>query len=206
MYIPKHFVHDDRTDLLAVMRDYNFATLVSTIEGEPFATHVPVLTREIEGGALLIEGHVASANPHAQALADGARALMIFHGPHTYISPSHYRSQGRVPTWNYIAVHASGKSRVIDDARGKLAVLGHLIAHHDPAYAPRFAAFDERQRDGLLAAITGFEIAVDTLEGKFKLGQHRLADDLTSLRDSHENGGENERAIAQWMQKLGYWK
>ena len=206
MYIPKHFAHDDRADLLAVMRDYNFATLVSTIDGEPFATHVPVLTREGEDGGLVIEGHVAAANRHARTFAEGARALVIFHGPHTYISPSHYRSQGRVPTWNYIAIHASGKARAIDDAEGKLAILAHLIAHHDPAFAQRFAVFDERQRDGLLAAITGFEIEIDKLEGKFKLGQHRLADDLPSLRASHENGGENERAIAQWMKQLGYWK
>lgn len=206
MYIPKHFAHDDRADLLAVMREHNFATLVSTIAGEPFASHVPVLTRDGEDGGLIIEGHVAAANPHARALADGARALVIFHGPHTYVSPSHYQSEGRVPTWNYIAIHASGKARTIHDAGGKLAILGHLIAHHDPAFAPRFAAFDERQRDGLLAAITGFEIAVDKLEGKFKLGQHRLADDLPSLQASHERGGENERAIARWMKRLGYWK
>ncbi len=205
MYIPKHFAHDDRADLLAVMREYNFATLVSIIEGEPFATHVPVLTRESEAGGLIIEGHVAAANPHARALCDGTRALMIFQGPHTYISPSHYRSEGRVPTWNYIAVHASGSARTIAEAEGKLAILGHLIAHHDPPFAPRFAAFDERQRDALLAAITGFEIAVDKLEGKFKLGQHRLADDLPSLKAGHESGGENERALAQWMQRLGYW-
>ncbi len=206
MYIPKHFAHDDRADLLAVIREYNFATLVSIVDGEPFATHVPVLARDGEAGTPIIEGHVAAANPHARALADGARALVIFHGPHAYISPSHYRSEGRVPTWNYIAVHASGKARVIDDADGKLAILGHLIAHHDPAFAPRFAAFDDRQRDGLLAAITGFTIAVDKLEGKFKLGQHRLADDLTSLQASHESGGENQRALAQWMKQLGYWK
>lgn len=206
MYVPKHFAHDDRADLLAVMREHSFATLVSIIDAEPFATHVPVLVREERGGALVIEGHVAAANPHARSLAAGGRALTIFHGPHTYVSPSHYRSEGRVPTWNYIAVHASGTARAIDDAEGKLAILGHLIAHHDPDFAPRFAAFDARQRDGLLAAITGFEIAIDKLEGKFKLGQHRLADDLPSLQASHESGSEDERAIAQWMRRLGYWK
>ena len=206
MYIPRHFAHDDRADLLEVMREHNFATLVSTIDGEPFASHVPVLTRDSGAGGLVVEGHLAAANPHARALADGARALVIFHGPHTYVSPSHYRSEGRVPTWNYIAIHASGNARTIDNVDGKLAILAHLIAHHDPDFAQRFAVFDQRQRDGLLAAITGFEIAVDKLEGKFKLGQHRLVDDRPSLQASHESGGENERAIAQWMKRLDYWK
>ena len=208
MYVPKHFAHGDRADLLAVMREYTFATLVANVDGETFATHAPVgvIERGQGGGefALAIEGHVASANPHARSL-DGARVLVIFHGPHTYISPTHYRSAGRVPTWNYIAVHASGIAHTIGDAEAKRALLLRLIAHHEPTFADRFDAFDDRLRDGLLNAITGFEIAVDRLEGKFKLGQHRLADDLPSLRESHEAGGENERAIARWMKHLGHW-
>ena len=190
------------------MREYNFATIVADVDGEAFATHAPVgVIERAEAGdfGLVIEGHVASANPHARAL-DGARVLVIFHGPHTYISPTHYRSAGRVPTWNYIAVHASGIARVIDDADAKHALLLRLIARQEPAFAERFRAFDDGLRKSLLGAITGFEIAVDRLEGKFKLGQHRLSDDLPSLQASHEAGGENERDIARWMKRLGYWQ
>ena len=204
MYVPKHFARDDHADLMQVMREHAFATIFATVDGEPFATHAPVRVVDRDGGGVVIEGHVARANPHAQAL-DGARTMVVFHGPHTYISPTLYRSAGRVPTWNYIAVHATGTARTFDDADAKRALLTRLIDEHEPSFNPVFAGFEDRQRDGLLAAITGFHIAVDKLEGKFKLGQHRLADDLPAMRMSHEEGDQDRRAIAAWMKQLGYW-
>ncbi len=206
MYVPKHFAHDDRADLLKVMRDHAFATIVGTVDGEPFATHAPVRVDAMPDGKVVVEGHVASMNPHARALGDGRRTMVIFHGPHTYVSPTLYRSEGRVPTWNYIAVHATGAGTTIDDANAKRAILQRLIAEHEPSFAARFDAFDDRHRDALLAAITGFRIDVDRLEGKFKLGQHRLADDLPAMQAAHERGDADRRAIADWMKRLGYWR
>ena len=205
MYVPKHFAHDDPADLLAVMRQHAFATIVASVDGEPFATHGPVRVERADDGAMTIEGHVASANPHARSL-DGGRALVIFHGPHTYISPTLYRSRGRVPTWNYIAVHATGTASTVDAGDAKHAILTRLIADHEPTFNTTFETFDERQRDGLLNAITGFTIRVDKLEGKFKLGQHRLTDDLPEMQRIHEHGDAERQDIARWMKRLGYWR
>ena len=204
MYVPRHFAHDEHADLMAVMREHAFATVFASVAGEPFATHAPVRVEVCADGSLKIEGHVATMNPHARAL-DGARAMVIFHGPHTYISPTLYRSAGRVPTWNYIAVHAVGVARTIDDLAAKHALLTRLIAEHEPAFKPTFAQFDPRHRDALLSAITGFEIVVDKLEGKFKLGQNRLADNVAEMQAVHEEGDADRRAIADWMKRLGYW-
>ncbi|MEO8937580.1 MAG: FMN-binding negative transcriptional regulator [Burkholderiaceae bacterium] len=204
MYVPKHFAHDDHADLMAVMREHAFATVFAAVDGEPFATHAPVRVTRSDNGIVTIEGHVARANPHAAALA-GARAMVVFQGPHTYISPTLYRSSGRVPTWNYIAVHAVGRVRTINAADEKRALLTRLIADHEPSFNETFAHFDARHRDGLLAAITGFEIVVDKLEGKFKLGQNRLADNLPAMQVVHEEGDADRRSIAQWMKRLGYW-
>ena len=204
MYIPKHFAHHDHADLKAVMRTYAFATVFASVDGEPFASHAPVRIDDATDGMLRIEGHVASANPHARTL-DGARVMVVFHGPHTYISPTLYRSAGRVPTWNYIAVHATGIARSIDDLAAKHALLTRLIGDHEPDFNATFAQFDDRHRDALLSAITGFEIVVDKLEGKFKLGQNRLADNVPEMQSVHENGDADRRAIAQWMKQLGYW-
>jgi len=205
MYIPAHFRNDRRDDLLEVMRTYDFATLVSNRAGLPFATHLPVLVRE-DGERLAIDAHVAAANPHWQALQEDPRALIIFLGPHTYVSPSAYRSFERVPTWNYIAVHATCEARIIADAKGKLDILDRLIQRHDPGFAERFSQFQDATREQLLRAIVGLEFRVDSLEGKFKLGQHRLADDRPENQQEHEQGGEDRQALAQWMKRLGYWK
>jgi len=204
MYVPKHFAHHDHADLKTVMRTYAFATVFASVDGEPFATHAPVRIDDSQDDVLTIEGHVASANPHARAL-DGARVMVIFHGPHTYISPTLYRSAGRVPTWNYIAVHAVGVARTVDDLGAKRDLLMRLIADHEPSFNATFAQFDDRHRDALLSAITGFEIVVDKLEGKFKLGQNRLADNVPEMQAVHETGDADRRAIAQWMKQLGYW-
>jgi transcriptional regulator len=204
VYVPKHFAHDDHADLLAVMRQYAFATVFASVAGEPFATHAPVRIEQAMDGTLTIEGHVAAMNPHAKSL-HGARTMVTFHGPHTYVSPTLYRSAGRVPTWNYIAVHATGTARTIDGLADKHALLTRLIAEHEPAFNATFAQFDPRHRDALLSAITGFEIAVDKLEGKFKLGQNRLADNVPEMQAVHEQGDADRRAIADWMKRLGYW-
>lgn len=204
MYLPTHFEQTDPALLLDVMQRHNFATMVSMVDGAQFATHVPVLAREV-GGAIEIVGHVARANPHWRGLRVSSDVLVIFHGPHTYISPTLYDQQNRVPTWNYIAVHATGKAVVCEDEAGKCAILEDLIRHHEPGYQLQFDSLEPNYRTGMMQAIVGFTIRVDQLHGKFKLGQHRLDHDMPEMQAWHEAGGENEREIAAWMRKLGYW-
>jgi transcriptional regulator len=205
MYVPRHFAHDDPDVLLEVMQQYNFATLVSNSDGMPFATHLPVLTYR-DTGAIRIEAHLARANPHWKALENDAQALVIFHGPHTYVSPTLYQGKNRVPTWNYIAVHAAGRAVVDHTEQTKMSLLSDLIAHHEPAYRKQFDAIDAGVRNGLVNAIVAVHITVEKLEGKFKLGQHRLDDDKPEMQAVHEQGDENQRAIAAWMKRLGYWQ
>jgi transcriptional regulator len=204
MYVPPHFAQHDPALLLEVMQRYNFATLVSNLDGAPYATHLPVLAR-CEGDAIVIEGHVARANPHWQALETDPHALLMFHGPHSYISPTLFQPGNRVPTWDYIAVHAGGRVQLQHDAASKLGLLSKLVAHHEPEFQSQLDAMPVSARDGLLKGIVAFRMAVDKLEGKFKLGQHRLADDQPQKQAHHAQGGEDEREIAQWMQRLGYW-
>ena len=206
MYVPKHFAEHDRATLVEVMRAHGFATVFSTIEGEPFASHVPVRVDETPDGGLEIEGHVAAVNAHATAFDEGARTLVVFHGPHTYVSPTLYRSAGRVPTWNYIAVHAVGSASAVHGHDAKHEILMRLIDAYEPSFRATFAAFETSQREGLLRAITGFRMPVERLEGKFKLGQHRLADDLPSMQASHEEGDADRRQLATWMKRLGHWR
>ncbi|MGA2549247.1 MAG: FMN-binding negative transcriptional regulator [Burkholderiaceae bacterium] len=206
MYLPKHFESTDPELLLEVMRTYDFATLVNQIDGYPFATHLPVLPRRQDDGSFVIDAHVAHANPQWRALASDPRALVIFQGPHAYISPTNFRSNRRVPTWNYVAVHARGRVRILESASEKEAILGRLIGVQEPTFAPHFASFEPQLRDSLLGAIVGLEIQVETLEGKFKLNQHRLADDRAELPEEFAQGDENHRELAKWMQRLGYWK
>ena len=103
MYIPEHFRVRHHEEAIAFMRANPFAILISTTSEGPFGTHVPVVIRE-DGEKMLIRGHVAKANPHWRYLEEQADCLMIFHGPHAYVSASNYATRENVPTWNYGAV------------------------------------------------------------------------------------------------------
>ena len=204
IYIPKQFEQSDPEHLALVMARYNFAILFSMVDGMPFATHLPVLAKHHDG-RWQIDAHVARANPQWRGLADGNRALIVFAGPHTYVSPSQYRVTQRVPTWNYLTVHATGPVTVLDDVADKEAILESLIEHHDAAFMPAWRRFDQGMHDSLMGAIVGLRMQVELLEGKFKLNQHRLADHREQLAEEYAAADENRREIGEWMVRLGLW-
>jgi transcriptional regulator len=197
IYLPAQFANTDDSVLGEVMLRYNFATLFSIVGGTPFATHLPVLPVKDDAG-WHIDAHVARANPQWHALAENPEALLVFAGPHTYVSPTEYRSERRVPTWNYITVHAAG-------SEDKAAILAQLIGHHDKAFLPRWQEFEAPLKDSLFGAIVGLRMKVTSLEGKFKLNQHRLTDDRSELPSEYRAADENRRELAAWMTELGFW-
>jgi len=105
MYTPASNRIEDRARHITFMREYNFAALVTGTEGRLLATHLPFMVIEDDAG-LRLQAHMAKANPQWQDFAEGGEVLVIFSGPHAYISPSLYERKPSVPTWNYVAVHA----------------------------------------------------------------------------------------------------
>lgn len=183
MYIPEHFRVRHHEEAIAFMRANPFAILISTTSEGPFGTHVPVVIRE-DGEKMLIRGHVAKANPHWRYLEEQADCLMIFHGPHAYVSASNYATRENVPTWNYGAVHAYGRARTFHEPDRLLGVLHELIPTFEAAYAEQWNGLDEAYRSRMLTHIVGFEIEVAKLEAKFKLSQNRTRDEQQRVIDS----------------------
>jgi transcriptional regulator len=183
LYIPEHFRVEDQTTALAFMRANPFVILVSANNSEPFATHVPLVIRE-SGGQIRLRGHFAKANPHWRQLQDQPRCLAIFHGPHAYISPSHYETRENVPTWNYGAVHAYGEARTFSETPQLQNMLDDLIPTFDAAYAQQWSSLSEAYRTRMLNHIVGFEIAVNRIEAKFKLSQNRTRNEQQHVIDS----------------------
>ena len=107
----------------AIMRAYPFVTMITLHEGEPWVSHLPVLYDNDGSPNGKLTGHMARANRQWRHLAGGQTALIIFHGPHRYISPSWYITKPNVPTWNYATVHARGKARMIEDDDAVHAIL-----------------------------------------------------------------------------------
>jgi transcriptional regulator len=185
MYVPNAFREDNVETLVAFMRGHSFATLVSVLDGTPFASHIPVVVRQ-DGGAVRLLGHLARANPQWRAFGNG-ETLAIFTGPHAYVSPSLYEKRESVPTWDYIAVHAYGIPRILalEDSRQALeGMLEAMIESYDPSYRRQWDELSEKFREGMLTGIVGFEVTVTRLEGKFKLSQNRGIADQKSVAHS----------------------
>ncbi len=171
------------------MRANPFAILISSTEAGPYATHLPLFI-QIEGERVLLRGHVAKANPHWRYLEEQARCLTIFHGPHSYISPSNYTARESVPTWNYAAVHAEGNARIFSTPADLHAMLDALIATFEPAYRQQWEGLSPAFQENMLRQIVGFEIEATKIEGKFKLSQNRTRQDqenvITSLEQAED--------------------
>jgi transcriptional regulator len=200
MYTPKLNQVTDRATLLEAMRAYSFAILFGPGETQPQATHLPLVVKD-EGEHGVVEGHFARANRHWQSLA-GQETLVVFPGPHSYVSPSLYEEPLSVPTWNYIAIHAYGTLSLVEDDAGKETLLTGLIETHDPAYAERWHAMPEGYRRTMLGNIMGFRIPIARIEGKFKLSQNRAEQERRNVQSAQAAGTDDQRALATWMSRL----
>jgi transcriptional regulator len=201
MYIPPAFKVKEFEKLAAVMRHYSFATLVTQGEDGPFATHLPILFDPEPGPYGRLSGHLARANPQWRHFLSGQEALVIFQGPHAYISPSWYQAELAVPTWNYVAVHAYGPVRLIEDEKRLRALLQATIQTYEAEQPqPWPGDLPEEYVAKLIKAIAGFELPIRRLEGKFKLGQNRPAEDLAGVYQAlAESPRAGDRQLAAVM-------
>jgi transcriptional regulator len=207
MYVPPHFNLGNLDEARALMRARSFATLVSTGEdGAPFVTHLPLLLDDDASPNGKLVGHVARANPHWRLFGRGTPTLAVFHGPHAYISPNWYATANLVPTWNYMAVHAYGTPRLLEDSAAALAVVERLSGYFEAALPQPWSTATLPPGNALaqMRGIVAFEIPIDRLEAKAKLGQNRQAADRQSAADALDGlGGEDNAAVAALMRKAG---
>ncbi len=188
------------------MAAHPFAVVVTNGDAGMVASHVPLLLDAAEGPFGTLRGHVARANPHS-AEAD---VLVIFNGPNHYISPSWYPSKAEhgmvVPTWNYVAVHAYGRMRVIDDRDRLIAHLRKLTDAHELGSAEPWSVDDAPASyiAGLTRAIVGIEIEIQRLEGKWKVSQNRPAADRAAVVERlMELGDDRSVTMAKQIQDAG---
>ena len=193
MYVPSHNRMDDRAEQLTFMRQYSFATLVTAGSGAvPRATHLPFVAVE-EGAGLRLVAHLARANPQWRDFGTGAEALVIFQGPHAYISPGLYERQPSVPTWNYAAVHVYGKPRLLEGREDKLSALRQLVTANDAPWLAEMERLPAGFLELKLGGIVAFDIAVTRLEARWKLSQDRTPQERRNIVEAL-NGSEDSAA------------
>lgn len=203
MHRPTAFQEDNIDKLVAFMQAHSFATLISTVDSIPFASHIPLVVTETAGAVTLV-GHLAKGNPHWQAF-DIAESLAIFSGAHAYISPTLYAKYESVPTWNYIAVHAYGTPKIItfkDEPELMDQMIDEMVDTYEASYKSQWHSLSEEFRIGMMKGIVGFEIAVTRLEGKYKLSQNRSVIEQHNVSDALLNSSDPyTRAVGLEMQQ-----
>ena len=202
MYMQPQFRSEDPAIAAELIRHHPLATLISTDdEGFPFVTHLPLHLEQLDG-QFVLWGHCAKPNPHWRYLQARPKALAVFNGPHAYQSPKIYPDLQRVPSWNYLAVHCAVEARLVEDDAGKDRLLKKLIGDHEPPYAEQWKGLGEEYQRKMMAGIVGFELRVTSWECKLKLNQHRK-ESHAAMREAYAAGGEDERTLAKWMDRLG---
>jgi transcriptional regulator len=205
MYIPAAFAICDPAKLTDFMSQNSFALLVSHDGKASFASHLPFLYHAQEGTQGTLLSHMARANRHWQLFTPDEEVLVIFQGPHAYISPSWYVSDVAVPTWNYATVHAYGKVSLLKTDAELDAVLDETVRKHESGFTqPWNLQLPDDMRAKLRQAIVGFKIEVTRLEGKFKLGQNRSKEDQEKMVASlAAQPGAESRTLADFIVRNG---
>jgi len=171
MYSPTYNHIENRAEVLDFMRANSFALLVTGTGGALHGSHLPVMVQERDE-KLVLDMHMARNNPQWKEFFDD-EVMVVFFGPHAYVSPRWYEDEERVPTWNYAAVHAYGIPRVVNDPEAKHASQRRLVAAMDPQWLPKFDALRAEYVKNMLEGIVNFEIAVTRIETRWKLSQNR---------------------------------
>lgn len=198
MYTPPAFSVSDHEAALRFLRENSFGILISR-DGETLHdTHTPFLVAD---DLRSLRGHIARANPQWKSWASNPRVKVIFHGPHAYISPSYYKSEYNVPTWNYTAISVDGRIRIIEDQAATLELIRKLVIQYESENGWQLDSTDERNLK-LLHAVVAFEIEVEHVETKFKLNQNKSPEDredvIASLLASNDPA---DRATAEMMRR-----
>jgi transcriptional regulator len=198
MYVKPDYAARELPLLHDMIEAARFGLLVLCADG-PLAAHIPFVLHRDEGQFGTLLAHVARADPLARHLAAGSEVLAIFSGPSAYVSPRWY-SGGGLPTYNFLAVHAYGRPRPLDDRDVVLAHLAELIAVHEIGSPWSLASAAEDHVEELLPHIIAFTLEISSIQGKRKLSQNKSAEDRDGvILGLRERARDDDRAIAEAM-------
>lgn len=175
MYTPKHYKIDDKKEIFDFIDAYSFGILISANNGKLTATHIPFLLKRDEEESGFLYGHIAKANQQWKDLSEDV--LVIFPGPHKYISSSWYETDQSVPTWNYLSVHVYGKIKILEDRDDREKIVREAVKYfEDDNSNYKVDNLKSDYFEAMLRGIVAFKIEITNIEGKQKLSQNHSED------------------------------
>lgn len=201
MYIPKFFLEEDENSLIDFMQEFNFATVITAKNDFPTATHLPFII-EKRDEKIILSAHMAKANLQWKEFED-EKTLVIFQEPHAYVSPLLYGEKNNVPTWNYVAVHAYGKVKLLQTAEENLLFLEKMVEKFDEKYFKTdWQEISGEYKLNLAKGVVSFEIEVTDLQGKKKLNQNKPGKSADNVIEAFEKSDDqNKKLISNYMKE-----
>jgi transcriptional regulator len=200
MYIPKVNLTSDKTEIIEFMKRFSFATIITSKDNFPTATHLPfVLTTKDD--QIVLTSHFAKANEHWQDIESNS-VLVIFSEPHAYVSTKNYDKELNMPTWNYISIHAYGQGKLITEQEKTFEILEATIDNYEAEYRQHWDNFSEEYKLKMSKGIVAFEILVTDLQAKKKLSQNRTDTEQKKIIETLSKSKDtNETIIAEYMKE-----
>lgn len=203
MFIPAYYRNNDLSEIRSFIRKNSFATLITCGSEKPEATHIPIELIEQNNEEAFLQGHISRANQQWKSFSDKSSVLAIFQGPHSYVSSSWY-NHVNVPTWNYLAVHVYGKIKIIEGDELYLSLKDLVDRYETISEKPiKMEELPEDMMSKYMIGIVGFRIAIEKIEGKWKLSQNRDKEDQQNIiRQLEKLADVNARLVAEEMKKI----
>jgi len=202
MYIHPLNAWEGQPEILDFIQKNSFATFYAQVDGRPWATHIPVFLEGKPDGKFLLHGHIAKANSQWKHLAEAEEVLVVFQGPHAYISSSWYTHEN-VPTWNYLSVHVYGKARLIEGEE-LMHHLKSLVDKHESGRPNRVQVetMTPSYLEGQIRALVGFEIEIKEIHASAKLSQNRDDENHERIvQQLEQSSSASDREVAEEMRK-----
>lgn len=203
MYVNPINRWEDEPEIISFIQKNAFATLISQGNGRPLATHLPFVLDQNKAGETIISGHIAKANSQWKAIPEQGEVLVIFQGPHAYISSSWYDHEN-VPTWNYLSVHVYGKIRIIEGEE----LLKHLKKLVDTYESGRpnqvsVEGMNKGYLESQIRALVGFEIQITEVQASAKLSQNRDQTNFENIiTELSKSDLDLDQKVAEEMRKF----
>jgi transcriptional regulator len=203
MYLRRAFTITDRETQLNVIRDSGWGCIFGMKDGMPIASHLPFLVVG-EPGRERLEGHMSRANPHWETFRSSEEMLVVFQGPHTYVTPSLSKADRALPTWNYAAVHVYGRPVIVEDPDEVRALIKRLVDFRESEFDVSWHLdnLDQEWVDSKLRGIVSFHMPIERMEATFRLMQNRTAEDRRRVADALSKSDDtNAQGVAAMMRR-----
>ena len=198
MYIPHAYRNENIAEIEDFIRQNSFAILINQVDDSPWATHIPLELHKNKAGEPILVGHLAKANVQWKSFKGNPNVLVVFNGPHSYVSSSWYEEE-EVPTWNYIAVHVYGKTRLQNEQELYDSLVDLVDRYEKNSDHPVSVHTLSKRTMRQIRGIVGIEISIEKVQAAYKLSQGRDHDHKKIIEELEKREDPGSLAIAGEM-------